>query len=379
MNILFKRAYNRGATLTDGILKVTDGRFDGITHKDGSYDLDLSSYRVFPGFIDMHTHGALGYDSLKVSYDDLNKLSDHYASCGVSTFLVTTSTAPLAQLEHQFNMVSDRIEAGTSGASIGGIYAEGPYLCAKFRGAHAEPLLRTPNIDEAKRLITAGRGNLRVFTVAPELPGAIDMIEYLVQNGVKVSLGHTAATMEEARLGLDAGANILVHTYNAMAGLNHRNVGLLGMGLVRDDAYCEIICDFIHVCPEACKIVLRCKNSDKVILITDSVAPTGMPDGEYNLSDLDCIVKDGIARTLEGALAGSSLRSNRALQNVVETLDVPVETAAKMLTINPATALGLEKEIGALDRGYRAHLTALDENYNVVLTMVDGKIVYDNR
>ncbi len=379
MNILFKRAYNRGATLTDGILKVTDGRFDGITHKDGSVDLDLSSYRVFPGFIDMHTHGALGHDSLKVSYDDLNKLSDHYATCGVSTFLVTTSTAPLAQLEHQFNMVSDRIEAGTSGASIGGIYAEGPYLCSKFRGAHAEPLLRTPNVDEAKRLITAARGNLRVCTVAPELPGAIDMIEYLVKNGVKVSLGHTAATMEEARLGLDAGANILVHTYNAMAGLNHRNVGLLGMGLVRDDAYCEIICDFIHVCPEACKIVLRCKNSDKVILITDSVAPTGMPDGEYNLSDLDCIVKDGIARTVEGALAGSSLRSNRALQNVVETLDVPVETAAKMLTINPATALGLEKEIGALDRGYRAHLTALDENYNVVLTMVDGKIVYDNR
>ena len=114
-------------------------------------------------------------------------------------------------------------------------------------------------------------------------------------------------------------------------------------------------------------------------MITDSVAPTGMPDGEYNLSDLDCIVKDGIARTVEGALAGSSLRSNRALQNVVETLDIPVETAAKMLTINPATALGLEKEIGALDRGYRAHLTALDDNYNVVLTMVDGKIVYDNR
>lgn len=379
MNIKFKRAYNRGATLTDGIIKVSDGRFDGITHQDGTADLDLSAYRVFPGFIDMHTHGAVGYDSLKASFDELDKLSMHYASCGVSTFLVTMSTAPLALLEHQFGLVNDRMAAGTSGASIGGIYAEGPYLCSKFRGAHSEPLLRKPSVDEAKRLIEAGRGNLRVFTVAPELPGAIDMIEYLVQNGVKVSLGHTAATMEEARLGLDAGANILVHTYNAMAGLNHRNVGLLGMGLVRDDAYCEIICDFIHVCPEAVKIVLRCKNSDKVVLITDSVEPTGMPDGEYILSDLECIVKDGIARTKEGALAGSSLRSNRALQNVVETLDVPIETAAKMLTINPATALGLEKEIGALDRGYRAHLTALDENYNVVLTMVDGKIVYDNR
>lgn len=379
MNILFKRAYNRGATLTDGILKIKDGRFDGITHKDGSYDLDLSAYRVFPGFIDMHTHGALGHDSLKATFEEFDSLSQHYAACGVSTFFVTASTAPLAQLEQQFNIISDRMEAGTSGASIGGIYAEGPYLCAKFRGAHAEPLLRTPNIDEAKRLIDAGRGNLRVLTVAPELPGAIDMIEYLVKNGVKVSLGHTAATMEDARLGLDAGANILVHTYNAMAGLNHRNVGLLGMGLVRDDAYCEIICDFIHVCPEAAKIVLRCKNSDKVILITDSIAPTGMPDGEYVLSDLECTVKDGICRTKEGALAGSSLHSNRALQNVVETLDVPLETAAKMLTINPATALGLEHEIGTLDRGSRAHLTALDENYNVVLTIVDGKIVYDNR
>lgn len=378
MKIQFSRAYNRGATLKDGVLHVTDGRFESIS-SDGAGDLDLSAYLVFPGFIDMHTHGALGIDSTKASFDKLDELSMHYASCGVSTFLATTETAPFEELETALSTIADRMDAGTSGAAIGGVYLEGPYLSVPFRGAHAEPLLRTPSVDEAKLLCKAARGALRVFALAPELPNALDVISYLNKQGVHVSLGHSAATQDEARIALDAGARILIHTYNGMAGLNHRNVGLLGMGMVRDDAYCELICDFIHVCPEAASILLRCKSSDKVILITDSVEPTGMPDGEYNLAGLGVTVKNGIAMTHEGKLAGSSLRSNRALKNVVETLQVPIETAAKMLTINPATAIGLGHEIGALDPGYRAHLTALDDDFNVVLTMVNGKIVYDKR
>lgn len=185
--------------------------------------------------------------------------------------------------------------------------------------------------------------------------------------------------MQQGRAAFDAGAKILVHTYNAMAGLKHRDVGMLGIALMRDDVYCEMICDLVHICPEALKIVLTCKDPDKVIYITDSMSAAGMPDGDGFLGELPVVVKNGIVRTLDGALAGSSLRMNVALRNAVRVLGVPIETAVKAITVNPAAALGMSGEIGSLSARHRAHLTALDEDFNVVLTMVDGRIVYDNR
>lgn len=378
MNIKLGRAYSMGAELKDKILRVEEGKFAGFGEE--KVDLDLSAYLVFPGFIDMHTHGGTGLDCATCSVDELDKLSQYYASNGVSTVCMTTITDTLENVLGAVSRIAERAEAGTSGASIGGIYLEGPYLSAKFRGAHAEELLRDPEISEIEKIVDASKGLLRVFALAPEKKNAIEAIEYLNSRGVKVSLGHSAATMAEAIPAVDAGGKILIHTYNAMAGLNHRNVGLLGTALIRDDMYCEVICDMIHVCPEALQIVFRCKNSDKIILITDSVQPAGMPDGIYKQGGLTVEVKDGISRTTDtGALSGSSLRSNQALKNVVEILGVKIEEASKMLTINPARAMGLDNEIGSLDFGKRAHLTALDDDYNVVLTMVDGKIVYDKR
>lgn len=377
MNIKFSRAYSNGAEIKDNTLRIENGKFQGFG---GEADLDLSAYRLFPGFVDIHTHGGRGMDCSKCSFEELNELSKYYASNGVSTVCMTTITETLENVLAAVSRIADRVDAGTDGANIGGIYLEGPYLSSKFRGAHAEELLRELDIDEIKKIIDAARGNLRVFALAPEKANALEAISYLTSNRVKVSLGHSAATMAEAMPAIDAGGKLLIHTYNAMAGLNHRNVGLLGSALIRDDVYCELICDMIHVCPEAIEIVLRCKGSDRVVLITDSIEPAGMPDGIYQQGGLTIEVKDGVARTTDtGALAGSSLRSNIALKNVVEILGVPVADAAKMLTINPARAIGLECEIGSLDAGKRAHLTALDDDYNVVLTMVDGKIVYDAR
>lgn len=376
MNIQVKRAYSAGAELRDCVIRVENGKFAGFG---GKADLDLSAYRVFPGFVDMHTHGGAGIDCMKASMEELDKLSMFYAENGVATFNATTVTHTLEAVLTSMELLADRIEAGTSGANIGGIYLEGPYLCAKYRGAHEESYLRELDLDEIRRILDAARGHLRVFALAPEKENALEAIDYIISRGAKVSLGHSAATMDEAALAVNEGAKIVIHTYNAMAPLNHRNVGLLGIGLTRDDVYCELICDMIHVCPEALDIVFRCKNSDKIVLITDSIEPAGMPDGKCMLGGMSVEVKNGIARTPAGNLAGSSLRSNQALKNVVEVLGVPVAQAAKMLTINPATALGLEQEIGTLDAGKRAHLTALDEDYNVVLTMVDGKIVYDKR
>lgn len=375
MKIRYSRATSDGALLNDGILGVCDGYF---TAPNDGEELDLSKYLVCPGFIDIHTHGGAGIDSMKASVEQLDELSMHYASCGVATFHPTTVTATLDATINAIKNTKACMARGTRGASIHGIYLEGPYLTAKYRGAHEEALLREINLDELKTLVDTGEGIVRVITIAPDKEGACEAIEYLRSRGVHVSLGHSAANQDGAEAAMNAGGKIVVHTYNAMAPLNHRNVGLLGMSLLRNDVYNELICDLIHVCPEALKIVMNCKNPKNIVLITDSMDATGMSDGDYLLGQLPITVKDGIARTETGALAGSTLKANVALKNVVKTLGIPVETAVMMLTSNPANAIGAN-DIGSLQSGMRAHLTALDEDFNVVLTMVDGKIVYDKR
>lgn len=375
MKILYSRATTDGAMLKDGELYVKDGKFSA--NADGDV-LDLTNYLVCPGFIDMHTHGAAGIDSMKADESELNEISKHYASCGVSTFLPTTVTATMEDSLRAITTIKSAMKRGTDGANIYGSYLEGPFLTAKYRGAHKESLLRDINIAEMDQLVDAGEGTVRVITIAPDKDGATDAISHMRDRGVRVSLGHSAADQEQAKAGIDAGGNIAVHTYNAMAPLNHRNVGLLGMSLLRDDVYNEMICDLIHLCPEAIKIVYKCKNPKNIVLITDSIVATGIDDGDYVLGELPVTVKNGIARCDNGALAGSTLKSNVALKNVVEVIGIPVETAVMGLTCNPAAALGAS-DIGSLQIGNRAHLTALDENFNVVLTMVDGKIVYDKR
>ncbi|MBR3847867.1 MAG: amidohydrolase family protein, partial [Oscillospiraceae bacterium] len=239
-----------------------------------------------------------------------------------------------------------------------------------------ETLLKCPTKEDMDKLIAAGEGNLRVIAIAPEIEGAIPAIKYFKEKGVKVSLGHSGATFAEASAGFEAGGSIAVHTYNAMRGLNHREPGFLGASLIADDAYGEIICDFLHVAPEAVRIALRCKGKDKIVFITDSIVTAGLPDGEYLSGALPVTVKDGVARAHNGALAGSSLRINRAFGNVVETLGVSVEDAMLGVTKNPAEALGMYDEIGSIDVGKRAHFTVLDDKFNVVMTIVNGNVVY---
>ena len=375
MKIKISKAYNDGCELSPRIIEIEDGKFKNLDSA-GEADLDLSGYTVFPGFIDMHTHGGCGVEAVSATFEELDDMSAFYAESGAAAFCATTVTESIDNLAAAEERISKRIKAGTRGASIAGIYLEGPFLSHEFRGAHEETLLKVPTKEDMDKLIKAGEGNLRVIAIAPEIEGALDAIKYFSNAGVKVSLGHSGATFAQAKAGFEAGGSIAVHTYNAMRGLNHREPGFLGASLVNDNAYGEIICDFLHVAPDAVKIALRCKGKDKIVFITDSIVTAGLPDGNYFSGALPVIVKDGVARAENGALAGSSLRINRALGNVVETLGIPIEEAMLGVTKNPAEALGLYESIGSIDVGKRAHLTVLDEKFNVVMTIVDGKIVY---
>lgn len=375
MKIKIGKGYSAGKVLPQGTIEVENGRFRSLSAQ-GEADLDLSSYTVFPGLIDMHTHGGVGLESLKTSFEELDTLSKFYAESGAAAFLATTVTDSIDNLVAAEKIIAKRIKEGTSGAEIAGIYLEGPYLSHEFRGAHEEAFLTTPNKEDIDKLIAAGEGNLKVIAVAPEIDGALDAIKYITGKGVKVAIGHSGAKADVCDAGFSAGATIAIHTYNAMRGFSHREPGFLGASLVRDDAYGELICDFIHVAPKACEIALRCKGKDKIIYITDSIISAGLPDGEYFSGALPITLRDGIARTHGGALAGSSLRINRALGNVVTKLNVPVCDAMLGVTKNPAEALGVYGDIGSIDVGKRAHLTVLDDNFNVVMTIVGGNVVY---
>lgn len=375
MKIKVGKAYSHGKILGESVVEIENGRFSGFS-SGGEVDIDLSAYTVFPGFIDMHTHGGYSIEAVSASFDELDTLSKYYASCGAAEFCATTVTESIDNLVEAEKRIVKRIAAGTSGAHIAGIYLEGPFLSHEFRGAHEESLLRIPTKEDMDRLIEAGEGKLLVVSVAPEIEGAEVAIRYLTQKGIKVSLGHSGATEEEANRGFAAGGSIAIHTYNAMKGLNHREPGMLGASLSNDNAYGEIICDFLHVAPTPIKIALRCKGKDKIVFITDSIVTAGLPDGNYMSGALPVIVKDGVARAENGALAGSSIAINRAFANVVKTIGVPIEDAMLGVTKNPAEALGLYDEIGSIEIGKRAHLTALDDDFNVVMTIVDGEIVY---
>ncbi len=375
MKIKFGKLYTDGKIIDGGILKIENGKFVGF-EESGSFDIDVSMYNTFPGFIDMHTHGGAGYDATTASFEELDALSDFYAKNGVATFCATTVTSSLETIFSSVDRISKRMQAGTHGANIAGIYLEGPYINEKFRGAHDPELLREINLDEIKQIIDASNGAMKVFAIAPELPGALEAIKYITSRGVKVACGHSAAICDEAHEGFDTGATITIHTYNAMKGLHHRDAGLLGASLTRDDIYNEIICDMVHVSKEPIAIVLACKSEDKIVFITDSMSATGLPDGNYTLGSLPVVVKDKVVRTLDGALAGSSLCTNIALKNVVEKIGIPLERAMLGVTKNPATALGLEKEIGSVSEGMRAHLAVLDDEFNVVMTIVDGEVVF---
>ncbi len=377
MRVKLGRAYSAGRDISNRILVFENGKISEIKEPEQCVaELDLSAYIIIPGMIDMHTHGGVGVEANTASLDDFDKLSKFYAENGVCEFCVTTVTDSIDNLARVGKLVAERVRLGTSGADIAGIYLEGPYLSHEYRGAHDENLLAIPTKKDIDAMLSAGEGNVRVLAMAPEIDGACDAIKYAVSKGINVSLGHSAATCEEAMRAFSSGAKIAIHTYNAMRGLNHREPGMLGAALSSEDAYAELICDFVHVAPEAAKIAIRSKGKDKIIYITDSIGTAGLPDGEYKFGPLPVFVKGGIARIAEGNLAGSSLTLDRALYNVVKELHVPFEEAMLGVTKNPAEALGMYDKIGSIDVGKKANLTVLDDEFNVVMTIVGGEVVY---
>jgi N-acetylglucosamine-6-phosphate deacetylase len=314
---------------------------------------------------------------MDATYEAINEMSKYLATIGVTFFVATTVTSALSKIEKAVKNAADCMEKGLEGAKLLGSYVEGPYIANEYKGAHPEEFIRELNIHEIENIIGKARNTVKIITIAPEKPQSIDIIKCLTERGIKVSLGHSNATYEETMQAIQNGATIAVHIYNGMRELHHREVGLLGAVLNNDDIKAEMICDGTHVSIPAMQIVMRCKNKEDIVLITDCMMAGGLKDGDYILGELNVKVSGGIVRTESGSLASSNLKLIDGIKNMHTLVGVSFEDSLKMATINAAKSIGVDSEIGTIESGKSADIIAIDDDFNVIFTMINGKIIYD--
>ncbi len=337
-------------------------------------------YVVVPGFIDEHVHGAAGSDAMDGTMEDLGKIANALASEGTTAFLATTMTQSPENITKALKAVKAYRELSPeSGAEILGVHLEGPFISKDFVGAQPIEYVAKPSVEVFKKYQDASGDCVRIVTLAPEVEGSTELIKYLVSQNIVASIGHTNATYVDVKKAVEVGATNLTHTYNAMKPLHHREVGTVGSGFLFDELNCECICDGIHVSGPAIQLLHKNKPADKMTLITDAMRAKHMPDGVSELGGQVVIVKNGEARLENGTLAGSVLKMNNAVKNVMKFLNLPLEEVVKLASQNPAKNLGVFDQMGSIKEGKRADFVILDKDLNVVQTVRNGKVIYTNK
>ena len=356
--------------IEDGVISAVSSRAQQELPKNATvFDLaknGLADAILAPGFVDLHMHGGAGLDVMRATPAELPHLNKFLTTHGVTGYFPTTVAAPLDQTCQALERLADAIEASQSSPAANGgavqarplgIHLEGPFLSHKRRGVHPPEYLVEPTLEVFERLWQAARGHVRMMTIAPELPGALEVIAEAARRKVCVSIGHSDAVLDAARAGVRAGARHATHTFNAMRPLDHRDPGILAEVLTDTQLSADIIVDGIHVAPEVVQIFLRAKGLERSVLITDATAAAGMPDGTYQLGPIQVEVKDGKC-TKDGNLAGSVLTMDRAVRNVTQFAGWSLRDAVRAATLNATRASGLAKH-GHISPGAEANLVVL--------------------
>ncbi|GAB1823093.1 N-acetylglucosamine-6-phosphate deacetylase [Herbidospora sp. RD11066] len=356
----------------DGWLSIEEGRITHIGHGPAPREGDSVGHRlVVPGFVDMHVHGGGGAGYPAGSEEQARQAFAFHLSKGTTTAVASLVTAPLDSLRAAAGMLAGLCAEGL----LAGVHFEGPYISAAKCGAHRPGLLRTPSVGEFTDLIEAAKGHARMFTVAPELPGALAAIATCAESGVIAAIGHTDATYDEARAAIDAGATVATHLFNAMRPLGHRDPGPITAALADERVTVELINDGIHLHEAVIDLALRSARGG-VAFITDAMDAAGMPDGDFDLGPMKVEVRGGEARLAGGgSIAGSTLTMDRAFRRGVHLNGLSLGEAIEVTSLNPARALGLDDEIGSIAVGKRADLVVLDDNLEVHRVMRQGEWV----
>ena len=371
--------YVEGKGTVKTSLGVKNGKIAYIGDDNGVIEnfVDLTDdATVVPGFIDEHIHGAAGCDAMDGTAEALEKIATAVASEGTVGFLATTMTQSIPNLQKAMEAVKEyRNVSRENGAEVLGVHLEGPFISPDYIGAQPLEYVIRPDKGVFDSLNEASGNCVKLITMAPEVNGAEDFIKYVTKKGVVVSIGHSGAGYEVVKNAISWGASNVTHTYNAQKGVHHREIGVAGSAMLFDELNCELICDTIHVSVPAIKLVVKNKPHDKVTLITDAMRAKHMPDGISELGGQTVYVKNGEARLANGALAGSVLKMNKAVANLVAN-GISFTDAVDFATINPAKNLGIFDTKGSIKLGKDADFAVLDGNFDVLLTVRSGNIIY---
>jgi N-acetylglucosamine-6-phosphate deacetylase len=380
--IAARRLIGMGGVVDHPLVSIEDGHIAHIKSLSEKEQKHVQATYLFPeatlapSYIDIHIHGCAGHDVMEATPQALTAIGSYLATRGVGAYFPTTVTSSRDETMRSLAGLATEIGRGATyrGATPLGIHLEGPFLSHLKRGVHTEALLEAPSIALFDRFWQAAEGKVCLMTIAPELPGAVELIAHATALGVRCSMGHSDARVCEAEAGFAAGARSATHTFNAMRGIDHREPGLAAFVLDKRSLFAEIICDGIHVDPLMVRLFFRAKDEDHIILVTDGISATGMPDGIYLLGDMEVEVRDGRC-TSDGTLAGSVLTLDRGVQNCMEFTGTNLNAAVAAATRNPSKLMGIDDSWGNLDAGRIANMTVLSPSAEVIQTFLAGRPV----
>jgi N-acetylglucosamine-6-phosphate deacetylase len=377
------RAFTPFEEIVDATLVILGSKIEAVGPRGkvdlprGAREIHAKGKIIIPGFVDVHIHGAGGHDVMEGTQEALEIVSATVAAHGTTSLVATTVTASEKQTRDSvsgiahFILNTSQYPARELSAEILGIHFEGPFISPARRGVHPAKWILPPSTAFFAQILGDARGTAQILTLAPELPGALDLIAAARKAGLVVSLGHTDATYEQAQAAIEAGASHAAHVYNAMRPFSHRETGVLGAVLTSPKVSCELIADGVHVDEAAMRMLVELKTPERVILVSDGISATGMPDGNFQLGMFEVKVSGGVARNQEGKLAGSTLTLDHALRNIV-ALGVPFSSALQMVTANPARQIGLGARKGVLAPRADADLVILDDKLEISGVMTRG-------
>lgn len=377
--------YTEGNWIKNGYIKIKEqkivelGRAENLSVQEEFEILDIPlPYKAVPGFIDVHIHGANGADAMDATKEALETIAQALPGEGTTSFLATTMTQEEKQIEKALvnagAYIKDQQTPGR--AEILGIHLEGPFVNPKKAGAQPIQYIIEPDLGLLKKWEQLSRQTIKLVTIAPELSGGLEMIQYLKAKGIIASIGHTDATYEEVVKAIETGAKHVTHLYNQMRGLHHREPGVAGAAFLKEELKAELIVDGVHVHPEMVKLAYRQKGKKGILLITDSMRAKCLKNGHYDLGGQDVTVQDGRAVLSDGTLAGSILKLGQGVKNMLAFTGCGLEDAVEMAAVNPAKQLNVFDRKGTISEGKDADIVILDENLDVYMTLCRGQVAY---
>ena len=374
------KVYTESKTFEDGAIMIRNGVFDQVLTgldsggADDPETLDGEGCYAIPGLIDLHFHGCMGDDFCDGSKEAIARIAKYEASIGVTAIAPATMTLPADELEEILKVAAEYKKEASEGADLIGINMEGPFISPAKKGAQDERNIVPCDTDMCHRFLDASEGLVKFVGIAPEeSEKSIDFIEKM-KGKVNISLAHTDADYDTAKAAFDAGANHAVHLYNAMPAFTHRAPGVVGAVSDSEHVMAEIICDGVHIHPSVVRATFKMMGADRMILISDSMRATGMPDGRYTLGGLDVdVVGNRATLVSDGALAGSATNLMDCMRTAVKKMGIPLETAVACATMNPAKSLGVYDQYGSIKAGKKADVVLLDKELNLKMVIKDGK------